>query len=160
MKFLFIILALASGWYCQAQETILKGHIRNYNGEEIFILCRETEFQDTLQVDASGHFAWSPKLTEGQIYTLNVKDYERERIEVNLTPGNQSEIELTLLPDKKMIVKFLGDRAAENEYKPVEHCRYQVSDFSPIQKKDGRNRKRNAASVKTGGRPGNKKAIP
>ena len=48
MKFLFIILALASGWYCQAQETILKGHIRNYNGEEIFILCRETEFQDTL----------------------------------------------------------------------------------------------------------------
>ena len=26
MKFLFIILALASGWYCQAQETILKGH--------------------------------------------------------------------------------------------------------------------------------------
>lgn len=106
MKFLFIILALASGWYCQAQETILKGHIRNYNGEEIFILCRETEFQDTLQVDASGHFAWSPKLTEGQIYTLNVKDYERERIEVNLTPGNQSEIELTLLPDKKMIVKF------------------------------------------------------
>ena len=53
MKFLFIILALASGWYCQAQETILKGHIRNYNGEEIFILCRETEFQDTLQVDAS-----------------------------------------------------------------------------------------------------------
>ena len=115
MKFLFIILALASGWYCQAQETILKGHIRNYNGEEIFILCRETEFQDTLQVDASGHFAWSPKLTEGQIYTLNVKDYERERIEVNLTPGNQSEIELTLLPDKKMIVKFLGDRAAENE---------------------------------------------
>lgn len=37
MKFLFIILALASGWYCQAQETILKGHIRNYNGEEIFI---------------------------------------------------------------------------------------------------------------------------
>lgn len=32
MKFLFIILALASGWYCQAQETILKGHIRNYNG--------------------------------------------------------------------------------------------------------------------------------
>ena len=51
MKFLFIILALASGWYCQAQETILKGHIRNYNGEEIFILCRETEFQDTLQVD-------------------------------------------------------------------------------------------------------------
>ena len=80
MKFLFIILALASGWYCQAQETILKGHIRNYNGEEIFILCRETEFQDTLQVDASGHFAWSPKLTEGQIYTLNVKDYERDRI--------------------------------------------------------------------------------
>ena len=119
MKFLFIILALASGWYCQAQETILKGHIRNYNGEEIFILCRETEFQDTLQVDASGHFAWSPKLTEGQIYTLNVKDYERERIEVNLTPGNQSEIELTLLPDKKMIVKFLGDRAAENEYRMV-----------------------------------------
>ena len=57
MKFLFIILALASGWYCQAQEAILKGHIRNYNGEEIFILCRETEFQDTLQVDASGHFA-------------------------------------------------------------------------------------------------------
>lgn len=144
MKFLFIILALASGWYCQAQETILKGHIRNYNGEEIFILCRETEFQDTLQVDASGHFAWSPKLTEGQIYTLNVKDYERERIEVNLTPGNQSEIELTLLPDKKMIVKFLGDGLRKTntawfsiswKFKPVEHCRYQVSDFSPIQKK-------------------------
>ena len=66
MKFLFIILALASGWYCQAQETILKGHIRNYNGEEIFILCRETEFQDTLQVDASGHLLGHQNLLKGR----------------------------------------------------------------------------------------------
>ena len=92
MKFLFIILALASGWYCQAQETILKGRIRNYNGEEIFILCRETEFQDTLQVDASGHFAWSPKLTEGQIYTLNVKD-SRKGKNSEVKPYSRQSIE-------------------------------------------------------------------
>ena len=65
-----------------------------------------------------------------------------------------------------MIVKFLGDRAAENEYRMVfnqleNSSPWNTADIkSPIQKKDGRNRKRNAASVKTGGRPGNKKAIP
>ena len=45
MKFLFIILALASGWYCRAQETILKGHIRNYNGEEIFSCAGKRNFK-------------------------------------------------------------------------------------------------------------------
>ena len=109
------ILAVCSG--CQPGQTVLKGHIENYQGEQLTIQCYELNIQDTLQVDASGNFSWTTSGTDCQIYAIRIADYQPWRIPVYLTPGDQEELKLSFLPDKTIKVKYAGDRVAENEYR-------------------------------------------
>ena len=117
MRFLFIvwILAVCSG--CQPGQTVLKGHIENYRGESVFVSCYESNLQDTLKVDASGNFSWTPSGTGSQEYGIRVAGYQPWRIPVYLTPGDREELDLSLLPDKTIKVKYAGNRATENEYR-------------------------------------------
>ena len=117
MRFLFIawILAVCSG--CQPGQTVLKGHIENYQGEPVFVSRYESNLQDTLEVDASGNFSWAPSGTGSEVYTVHVAGYQPWRIPLHLTPGDREELKLSLLPDKTIKVKYAGDRAAENEYR-------------------------------------------
>ena len=119
MKLLSVIFLLAISLGCQAKQTILKGRIRPYNGEKVIVWSYEADFRDTLQVNASGKFSWSPKLAGDQIYIVSILDYEPRGIEINLMAGEQAGLDLTLLPHKKVNAKFSGDRAAENEYRMI-----------------------------------------
>ena len=118
MKKLFLItsiLAVCSG--CHSEQALLEGHIDNYQGEMVTIWSREYDnWADTLQVDASGNFIYTPKNNDALIYALTVNGYEPYENPVYLGKADQVKVNFSLLPDKTMKVQFAGDRAAENEY--------------------------------------------
>ena len=70
-----------------------------------------------MKVDASGNFSWTPSGTGSQEYGIRVAGYQPWRIPVYLTPGDREELDLSLLPDKTIKVKYAGNRATENEYR-------------------------------------------
>ena len=102
---------------CGSGKTVLKGHIDNYNGETVSIVPMDDyDSRDTLQVDASGNFAYAPANEESQEYVLSVHGFAPYNNCIYLGTGDQVEVNFVLSPDKTMEVQFAGDRAAENEY--------------------------------------------
>ena len=117
MKTSFLIGLLAVCLACGSGKTVLKGHIENYNGETVSIVpIDDYDSRDTLQVDASGNFAYTPANEESQEYVLSVHGFAPYNNCIYLGTGDQVEVNFVLSPDKTMEVQFAGDRAAENEY--------------------------------------------
>ena len=117
MKTSFLIGLLAVCLACGSGKTVLKGHIDNYNGETVSIVPMDDyDSRDTLQVDASGNFAYIPANEESQKYVLSVHGFAPYSNCIYLGTGDQVEVNFVLSPDKTMEVLFAGDRAAENEY--------------------------------------------
>ena len=117
MKTSFLIGLLAVCLACGSGKTVLKGHIDNYNGETVSIVpIDDYDSRDTLQVDASGNFAYVPASEESQEYVLSVHGFAPYNNCIYLGTGDQVEVNFVLSPDKTMKVQFAGDRAAENEY--------------------------------------------
>ena len=117
MKTSFLIGLLAVCLACGSGKTVLKGHIENYNGETVSIVPMDDyDSRDTLQVDASGTFAYTPANEESQKYVLSVHGFAPYNNCIYLGTGDQVEVNFVLSPDKTMEVLFAGDRAAENEY--------------------------------------------
>lgn len=117
MKTSFLIGLLAVCLACGSGKTVLKGHIENYNGETVSIVPMDDyDSRDTLQVDASGNFAYTPANEESQKYVLSVHGFAPYDNCIYLGTGDQVEVNFVLSPDKTMELLFAGDRAAENEY--------------------------------------------
>ena len=117
MKTSFLVGLLAVCLACGSGKTVLKGHIENYNGETVSIVpIDDYDSRDTLQVDASGNFAYVPASEESQEYVLSVHGFAPYNNCIYLGTGDQVEVNFVLSPDKTMKVQFAGDRAAENEY--------------------------------------------
>ena len=117
MKTSFIIGLLAVCLACKSEQTILKGHIDNYNGEIVFIVPTDGyDSRDTLQVDASGNFVYVAANGKFQEYALTVAGFAPYSNSVYLGTGDQAEVNIVLLPGNVMQVHYEGDRAAENEY--------------------------------------------
>ena len=117
MKTSFFVGLLAVCLACGSGKTVLKGHIENYNGETVSIVpIDDYDSRDTLQVDASGNFAYVPASEESQEYVLSVHGFAPYNNCIYLGTGDQVEVNFVLSPDKTMKVQFAGDRAAENEY--------------------------------------------
>ena len=115
MKTSFLIGLLAVCLACGSGKTVLKGHIENYNGETVSIVPMDDyDSRDTLQVDASGNFAYTPANEESQKYVLSVQGFAPYSNCIYLGTGDQVEVNFVLSPDKTMEVLFA--RAAENEY--------------------------------------------
>ena len=117
MKTSFLVGLLAVCLACGSGKTVLKGHVDNYNGETVSIVPMDDyDSRDTLQVDASGNFAYTPANEESQKYVLSVHGFAPYNNCIYLGTGDQVEVNFVLSPDKTMEVQFVGDRAAENEY--------------------------------------------
>lgn len=117
MKTSFFVGLLAVCLACGSGKTVLKGHIDNYNGETVSIVPMDDyDSRDTLQVDASGNFAYTPANEESQKYVLSVHGFAPYNNCIYLGTGDQVEVNFVLSPDKTMEVQFAGDRVAENEY--------------------------------------------
>lgn len=116
LLFVFIgILTVCSG--CTPEQTLLRGHIENYQGEMVRIWSRDNyDLNDTLQVNASGDFTYSFGNGINQTYALTVDGFEPYENTVYIGAGDQVEIQFSLLPNKTLKVEFAGDRVAENEY--------------------------------------------
>lgn len=113
----FILLTVCSD--CQSEQTVLRGHIDNYQGELLTIRSREcSEDTDTLHVDASGYFVYSPVCETAQIYDIFVKSCQ-PCISVYMSAGDQVDVNLILTADRQVKSEFAGDHVAENVYLQV-----------------------------------------
>lgn len=112
--FMFLILAVCSG--CRPGQTVLKGFIENYKGEVVRICADgQAEHRDTLQVDSSGYFTFSPSKGAWGIYEISVKDHS-PWVPVYIGQRDQVGMKLVLQQDKRINVAFSGDRTVENNY--------------------------------------------
>lgn len=114
---LFVVALFMVCSACNAEQTILKGHIENYQGETLVISSNELpDLNDTLLVDVEGDFIYLLDNKETRIYTLILDGCKSSRVFVCIGAGDQVIVNLVLLPDKMLEYQFLGDRRAENEY--------------------------------------------
>lgn len=117
MRLLFILTSMLLVCSACSEQTILKGHIENYQGNLVTLRAQNiVSYYDTLQVDAAGNFSYVPIAGINQVYMVHVKNYNPQEIPVYLGQGDAVAVNLTLLSDNKMNVAFSGDRVAENIY--------------------------------------------
>ena len=99
MKTSFLVGLLAVCLACGSGKTVLKGHIENYNGETVSIVPMDDyDSRDTLKVDASGNFAYTPANEASQEYVLSVHGFAPYNNCIYLGTGDQVEVNFVLSP--------------------------------------------------------------
>ena len=117
MNRLYVLLIIVVCMACQSShQTTLKGVIKNYNGAVVRISQLGNPKRDTLDVNEKGEFLYHPAASEkGEVYEVLVKEHF-VTVSLFLSAGDRENLELTLLPEKKLEYVFSCDRENENAY--------------------------------------------